>query len=342
MKTMEIAGSLLSSKTKEAVVNGKVAGPLQVYPELNGRGFAVKVPTGPLYEVCPPTAGDLERVLFWARNEGIEWLVFNESGDNSDIPAGLTEYAPGEKAPRAIDIEGLADRIAAAPIVDIERFLNRQWRTINGRAEKLICEKLVASSKIELEGLLKQFPRVFDDKTPVIAIDFDGTLTLSSDSYPAIGAPNWAVIRGVIARQRQGACIVLWTCREGRHLEAAIEAAKNWGLTFDYVNENPKFRQRKYGTDPRKIGADEYWEDKAVHPDSICDEPRKAELKVLINEGGIFQGVYLSKEIADRYNICLELIDFVTDDNEELVAAQAAYESAKERAKKGELRVVWH
>lgn len=35
-------------------------------------------------------------------------------------------------------------------------------------------------------------------------------------------------------------------------------------MTFDYVNEAEPLRVAYFGGDARKIGADEYWDDRAV------------------------------------------------------------------------------
>ena len=43
-----------------------------------------------------------------------------------------------------------------------------------------------------------------------------------------------------------------------------VSAFGDWGLTFDAVNENLPERIEMFGNDPRKIGADEYWDDRAV------------------------------------------------------------------------------
>ena len=74
-----------------------------------------------------------------------------------------------------------------------------------------------------------------------IAIDFDGCLC--TDTFPAIGEPNWAVINRAKAEQRRGAGLILWTCREGQLLQEAVEACQSWGLTFDSVNE---IKQREF------------------------------------------------------------------------------------------------
>ena len=93
-----------------------------------------------------------------------------------------------------------------------------------------------------------------------IAIDFDGCLC--SNMYPDIGAPYWNVICAAIQEQIAGAKLILWTCREGDDLQAAVDACSRWGLQFDAINENLPERIAYYGNDCRKIGADEYWDDR--------------------------------------------------------------------------------
>lgn len=61
------------------------------------------------------------------------------------------------------------------------------------------------------------------------------------------------------------------------------------------------------------------------------------EIKVLIDEGGIFQGLYVSPELKGSK---VELMDFVTDDEEEIADVAKRYDTAVERAKKGELVVI--
>lgn len=99
-------------------------------------------------------------------------------------------------------------------------------------------------------------------RTQVIAIDFDGCLC--RDEYPEIGQPNHDVIAEAKRLQQIGACLILWTCRQGEQLEATVNACRSWGLEFDAVNENPQFRIDLYGNDCRKVGADEYWDDRSV------------------------------------------------------------------------------
>lgn len=96
----------------------------------------------------------------------------------------------------------------------------------------------------------------------VIAIDFDGCL--SANQWPEIGEPNWDVINRAKAEKDAGAELILWTCRTGEHLEAAVRACSEWGLEFDAVNENTPRHIEIFGEDCRKVCAAEYWDDHAV------------------------------------------------------------------------------
>lgn len=98
----------------------------------------------------------------------------------------------------------------------------------------------------------------------VIAVDFDGTLC--KDCYPAIGQPNMRLIRSLIGNRKSGDKLILWTCREGKHLQEAVDWCKEYGLEFDAVNENVPELKEKYGTDPRKVGCNLMIDDKAVKP----------------------------------------------------------------------------
>lgn len=57
-----------------------------------------------------------------------------------------------------------------------------------------------------------------------IAIDFDGTLC--TNDYPNIGEPNWEIIAEAKMEQANGAGLILWTCREGEMLDAALKACR--------------------------------------------------------------------------------------------------------------------
>ena len=100
-------------------------------------------------------------------------------------------------------------------------------------------------------------------KYTVYAVDFDGTLCESI--YPGIGAPNTALIKHLIKRRKQGNKIILWTCRSGENLKAAVDWCREHDLEFDDVNENLPELIELFGNDYRKVGADIYIDDKAVN-----------------------------------------------------------------------------
>lgn len=109
----------------------------------------------------------------------------------------------------------------------------------------------------------------------IIAIDYDSTLF--TKSYPEKGEPIKEVIDKVKEFQENEFCeSILWTCREGKSLEEAIERCKEQGLKFSSVNDNTPYekryieRRKSKGEDifaQRKVYADVYVDDKA--PGSI-------------------------------------------------------------------------
>lgn len=101
----------------------------------------------------------------------------------------------------------------------------------------------------------------------VVAVDFDGFLC--KDAWPDIGKANPQRIEDVKKIKEIGAKVILWTCRENGKLFDALDWCALQGLTFDGVNENIPERVKQYGSDPRKIGYDELWDDKAV-PADLC------------------------------------------------------------------------
>lgn len=96
----------------------------------------------------------------------------------------------------------------------------------------------------------------------IIAVDFDGCLCESK--WPDIGAPHQQVINELIRQQADGAKLILWTCREGKQLRAAVMWCLNHGLKFDAINDNLEENKEQYGNNSRKVFATEYWDDKNV------------------------------------------------------------------------------
>lgn len=72
------------------------------------------------------------------------------------------------------------------------------------------------------------------------------------------------IIRALRERQKDGAKLILWTCREDAPLAEAVGWCKAHGLRFDAVNANLPERIAQYGGDSRKVSADLYLDDKAL------------------------------------------------------------------------------
>lgn len=94
----------------------------------------------------------------------------------------------------------------------------------------------------------------------IYAVDFDGTLC--EDKYPRIGEPKQKVIDYCIRKKNEGHKIILWTCRGGKYLDEAIKWCNERGLFFNAVNENLPEQIRFYNSNPRKIGATIFIDDK--------------------------------------------------------------------------------
>ena len=98
----------------------------------------------------------------------------------------------------------------------------------------------------------------------IIAVDFDGTLF--ENAWPDVGAPIEKNINKLKAEQADGAKVILWTNRVGGALDKAVNFCKEHGIHLDAVNENLPEIVQGFGTDCRKIFANEYWDDHDTNP----------------------------------------------------------------------------
>ena len=74
------------------------------------------------------------------------------------------------------------------------------------------------------------------DYQPILAVDFDGTIV--EHRFPDIGPELPHATDTLKDLQASGWLLILWTCREGRKLQEAVEWCADLGLDFDAVNEN--------------------------------------------------------------------------------------------------------
>ena len=95
----------------------------------------------------------------------------------------------------------------------------------------------------------------------IIAVDFDGTIV--THEYPKIGKPIPFAIDTLIRLQEERHRIILWTAREGKLLEDAVEYCKKKGLELYAVNSNyPEEQVLTEALKPRKLTVDLFIDDR--------------------------------------------------------------------------------
>lgn len=107
----------------------------------------------------------------------------------------------------------------------------------------------------------------------IVAIDFDGVLV--SDEFPEIGEPDWDMVSAVWRLGFTKHELILWTSRVDKRLEEAIQWCKDHNLKFTCINANAPSNLAEYGTDPRKVYADIYIDDR------MCGYTRKKAIGIL-------------------------------------------------------------
>lgn len=95
----------------------------------------------------------------------------------------------------------------------------------------------------------------------IIAVDFDGTIV--KDAYPKIGTTQLFAFETLKKLQENGYRLILWTLRNGRKLDEAIDFCKQNGIEFYAVNKNyPDETQSNKSI--RKINADIFIDDRNI------------------------------------------------------------------------------
>jgi hypothetical protein len=96
----------------------------------------------------------------------------------------------------------------------------------------------------------------------IFAIDLDGTIW--KEEYPGIGPIIPEAVEALREIKKLGHTIIIWTCRQGKLLEEAIDYLKRYNIPFDYVNENVPEKIALYKNDCRKIGANYFVDDRNI------------------------------------------------------------------------------
>lgn len=94
-----------------------------------------------------------------------------------------------------------------------------------------------------------------------IAVDFDGTIV--THKYPRIGKKIPFAIEALRMLQKEH-LLILWTVREGKLLQEAVDYCKQHGVVFYAVNANNPCEEPKKELFCRKVNADLFIDDRNV------------------------------------------------------------------------------
>ena len=96
----------------------------------------------------------------------------------------------------------------------------------------------------------------------IIAVDFDGTIV--EHRYPEIGPEIPFAIQTLKMLQKEGHRLVLWSVREGKLLDEAVEFCRERGLEFYSVNSNYTEEKDNHEHFSRKLKADMFIDDRNI------------------------------------------------------------------------------
>ena len=93
----------------------------------------------------------------------------------------------------------------------------------------------------------------------IYAIDFDGTIV--ENAFPKIGKLNQEAARFIRSLKARGDKWILYTMREDKYLQEALEFLARHDLSPDAANDNLPEMCEFYQNNPRKIFANVYIDD---------------------------------------------------------------------------------
>ncbi len=138
----------------------------------------------------------------------------------------------------------------------------------------------------------------------IIAVDFDNTI--AGTTFPEIHGEIAGAIDALKRFQQAGHTIILWTCREGKVLNDALFWLADHGFSPDCVNCHSEKQIAEWGTDPRKIGADVYIDDR----NALCEIDWK-RIEDFINgktPNVVFDEKSQIRELLDENRLLIEVL----------------------------------
>lgn len=129
-----------------------------------------------------------------------------------------------------------------------------------------------------------------------IAVDFDGTIV--DHRYPQIGKEKPFAIKTLIKLQEEGHQLILWSVREGRLLDEAVDFCRERGLEFYAVNkdydEEVAEKNRNFS---RKLKVDLFIDDR-----NLGGLPSWGEIYQMIHKRMTFEDLYSQYDDEEEEN----------------------------------------
>ena len=91
-----------------------------------------------------------------------------------------------------------------------------------------------------------------------IGVDFDGTIV--EHEFPKIGRLIPFAIETLLQLQKDGHTLIMWTVRDGKLLQEAVDFCEKKGLKFYAANKNHP--EEDVSTAPRKLAVDLFIDDR--------------------------------------------------------------------------------
>lgn len=123
----------------------------------------------------------------------------------------------------------------------------------------------------------------------IIAVDFDGTIV--EHKYPYIGKEIPFAIETLKKLKEDKHTLILWTVREEKLLDEAINFCKERGLEFYAVNSNYPEEKKNHDHFSRKLKADIFIDDR-----NIGGLPDWGTIYRMINEKLTYEDIYCEQD----------------------------------------------
>lgn len=141
-----------------------------------------------------------------------------------------------------------------------------------------------------------------------IAVDFDGTIV--EHEFPKIGKEKLFAFQTLKELEKMGIKLILWTFRNGKELEEAVEYCRKNGIEFYAVNKN--YPEEIFDeTVSRKIDADIYIDDR-----NIGGFPGWSEIWQMLNPFDLELKEAEKRITSARKNIFERIISTIFNPNE--------------------------